>query len=53
MKIKMIGVGCKILHFINYENQEALGYKTLRRTNAIASHKVYELWVFVSMYDGF
>ena len=25
-------VGCKVLHFINNENQEALSYKTLRRT---------------------
>ena len=24
-------VGCKVLHFINNEDQEALGYKTLRR----------------------
>ena len=53
MKIKMIGVGCKILHFINYENQEALGYKTLRRTNAITSHRVYEFWVSVFILDGF
>ena len=29
-------VGCKVLHFINNEDQEALGYKTLRRTtNAV------------------
>ena len=32
-------VGCKVLHFINNEDQEAFGYKTLRRTNAIASHR--------------
>ena len=24
-------VGCKVLHFINNEDQEVLGYKTLRR----------------------
>ena len=32
-------VGCKVLHFINNEDQEAFGYKTLWHTNAIASHK--------------
>ena len=32
-------VGYKVLHFINNEDQEALGYKTLRHTNAIASQK--------------
>ena len=46
-------VGYKILHFINDENQEALGYKTLRRTNAVASHKVYEFWVSDSVLDNF
>ena len=29
-------VGCKVLHFINNEDQEALGYKTLRRKDAVA-----------------
>ena len=38
----LIVVGCKTLHFINDEDQEPLGYKTLRCTNTIASHKVYE-----------
>ena len=38
----LIVVSCKVLHFINDEDQEILGYKTLRRTNAVASHKVYE-----------
>jgi len=33
----LIVVGCKVLHFINDEDQEALGYKTLRHTYAIAS----------------
>ena len=28
-------VDCKVLHFINNENQEALGYKTLRRKDAV------------------
>ena len=28
-------VGSKVLHFINNENQEALGYKTLRRKDAV------------------
>ena len=32
-------IGCKILHFVNNKNQEALGYKILWRTNAITSHK--------------
>ena len=30
-------VGCKVLHFINNENQEALGYKTLRCKDAVTS----------------
>ena len=29
-------VGCKVLHFINNEDQEALYYKTLRHKNAVA-----------------
>ena len=29
-------VGCKVLYFINNEDQEALGYKTLRRKDAVA-----------------
>ena len=32
-------VGCKILHFINNKDHEALGYKTLWHTNAVASHR--------------
>ena len=32
-------VGCKVLHFINNEDQKALGYKTLRRKNAVASFR--------------
>ena len=32
-------VGCKVLHFINNEDQEALGYKTLRSKDAVASFK--------------
>ena len=35
-------VGYKVLYFINNEDQEALGYKTIRCTNAVASHRVYE-----------
>ena len=35
--LKRKNVGCKVLHFINNEDQEALGYKTLRRKDAIAS----------------
>ena len=38
----MIVVGYKVLHFINDEDQEVLGYKTLRRPNIVASYKVYE-----------
>ena len=34
----MIVVGCKIFHFINDEDQEVLGYKTLWHTNAVAFH---------------
>ena len=29
-------VGCKVFHFINNEDQEALGYKTLRRKRRIS-----------------
>ena len=32
-------VGCKVLHFINNDDQEALGYKTLWWTSAVASHR--------------
>ena len=31
--------GWKVLHFINNEDQEALGYKTLRRKDAVASFR--------------
>ena len=31
-------IGCKVLYFINNEDQKALDYKTLWHTNAIASH---------------
>ena len=31
-------VGGKVLYFINNEDQEALGYKTLWHTSAVASH---------------
>ena len=33
------GVGCKVLHFINNEDQEALGYKTLRCKDTVASFR--------------
>ena len=49
----MIVVGCKVLYFINDKDQEALGYKTLRRTNTIASHRVYEFWISISILDDF
>ena len=32
-------VGCKILHFINNEDQKVFGYKTLRHKYAVASFK--------------
>ena len=32
-------VSCKVLHFINNENQEALCYKTLRHKDAVASFR--------------
>ena len=32
-------IGCKVLHFINNEDQEALGYKTLRHKYAVASFR--------------
>ena len=32
-------VGCKVLHFINNEDQKALGYKTLWRKDAVASSR--------------
>ena len=32
-------VGCKVLHFINNEDQEALSYKTLRCKDALASFR--------------
>ena len=37
-------ISCKVLHFINNEDQEALGYKTLWRTNALDSHR--EKYIF-------
>ena len=32
-------VGCKVLHFINNEDQEVLGYKTLRHKDIVASFR--------------
>ena len=32
-------VGCKVLRFINNKDQEALGYKTLRRKDAVTSFR--------------
>ena len=37
-------VGRTVLHFINNEDQEALDYKTQRRTNAINSYKEINTW---------
>ena len=52
--LKMI-VGYKVLHFINNEDQETLGYKTLKRKDAVASFRKnkalgHNLHVF-SMYN--
>ena len=46
-------VGCKVLYFINSEDQEALGYKTQRRTNTVVSYREIKHLVTVSVYDGF
>ena len=32
-------VGCNVFHFINNEDQEVLGYKTLRRKDVVTSCK--------------
>ena len=40
----MIVIGRKVIHFIDDEDQEALSYNTLRRTNVVASHRIYEFW---------
>ena len=32
-------VDCKVLHFINNEDQEALGYKTVRHKDTVASFR--------------
>ena len=42
----LIIVCYKVLHFNDVEDQEALGYKTLSHTNAIASHRVYVLSLY-------
>ena len=49
----MVVVGCKVFHFINNEDQEVLGYKTQRRTNAVASYREIKHLVTVSVFDGF
>ena len=49
----MIAIGCKVLHFINDEDKETLGDKTLRRTNAVVSQKVYKFLVYVFVLDDF
>ena len=38
----MIVVGYKVLYFINDEDQEELGYKILKHTNTVISHRVYK-----------
>ena len=37
INLRKKNVGCKVLYFINNEDQEALGYKTLRRKDVVAS----------------
>ena len=53
-------VGCKILHLINNKDQEALGYKTLKRKNVVAFFKENKASVTfcicspcILLYDGF
>ena len=53
LAIWMVVVGYKILHFINNEDQEALGYKTQRWTNVIASYREIKHLVTVSVYKSF
>ena len=45
-------VGCKVLHFINNEDQEGLGYKTLWGTNTVASYKENKSLGPISTCDG-
>ena len=44
-------VGCKVLHFIDNEDQEALGYKTLRRKDAVASFRENKALVTFCMFS--
>ena len=53
-------VGYKVLHFINNEDQEALGYKTLRRKDTVASFRENKASVifnicspYILLCDGF
>ena len=43
-------VGCKVLHFINNEDQEALGYKTLRHKDAVTSFRENKVSVTFCIY---
>ena len=52
--------GCKVLHFINNEDQEVLGYKTLWCKDAVTSFKENKALVtfcmcspFILLYDSF
>ena len=49
----MLVVSYKVIHFINNEDQEALGYKIWRRTDAVTSYKEIKHLVIVSVYDSF
>ena len=46
-------VGYKVLHFINDEDQEALGYETLRRINVVSSRRVYKFQISIFVLDDF
>ena len=46
-------VGCKVLHFINNEDQEALGYKILRRKDVVASFRENKASVTFCMFSPF
>ncbi|KAM4100328.1 hypothetical protein ACB094_05G059900 [Castanea mollissima] len=43
-------VGCKVLYFINNKDQETLGYKTLRRKDAVASFRENKASMSLMMY---
>ena len=44
-------VDCKVFHFINNEDQEAFGYKTLRHKDAVVSFRENKASVTFCMYS--